>query len=49
MRVIALLLFALLFMGTPVYLLDALVMPQLDQMKYTYEHVDETAARVAEP
>jgi hypothetical protein len=45
----ALLLFALLFAATPAYLLDALVMPQLDQLKYTYEHADEIAAQVAQP
>lgn len=49
MRVIALLLFALLFAVTPVYLFNYLVMPELDKLKYTYEHADEIAAQVAQP
>lgn len=49
MKVTALLLLALLFMGTPLYLLHTLVMPQLEQLQYTYSHADEIAARVAQP
>ena len=38
----------LLFAGllvTPLWLLDTLVMPQLNNLEYTYSHMDEIAAR----
>lgn len=49
MRILGLLMLALLFLGTPIYLLDSLVLPQLMQMQQTYEQVDEIAAQVARP
>jgi hypothetical protein len=48
MRVTALLLLALLFTATPFYLLNALVMPQLEQLEYTYSHADEIAQRAVQ-
>jgi hypothetical protein len=48
MRILGLLLLAGVFMVMPMMLLNRVVMPQLDALKYTYSHLDETAARVVE-
>lgn len=48
MRILGLLLLAGVFVVMPMMLLSTVVMPQLDALKYTYSHLDETAAKVAE-
>ena len=43
---------ATIFIGglalTPVYALDSLVMPELDQLKTTYESMDQTSQDIAD-
>ncbi len=46
MKFIALLLLATMFVGTPMVLFDTLVLPQMEQLQYTYDHADEIAQKV---
>lgn len=48
MRILGLTILALTFMGTPVLLLDTLVLPELTELQYTYSHLDEIAQSVVE-
>jgi hypothetical protein len=47
MKLIAYLLVVATLVGFPLYALDALLMPQLKQLQYSYAHADEIAAREA--
>lgn len=49
MRILGLLMLALLFAGTPFFLLNSLAMPQLLQVQQSYERADDIATQVALP
>ncbi len=35
------------FVGAPMYMLNYMVIPQLEAMKYNYSHFDQTAQEIA--
>ena len=47
MRVVVFSVFVFFFVGTPLYLLNALVMPELMSLQNTYSHADAIAQKVA--
>lgn len=48
MRITSFLLLTGIFLGAPVWLLNSVVMPELNDMRYTYSHLDEVAAKAVE-
>jgi hypothetical protein len=48
MRVLSLALLVGIFMGMPLWLLNTMVMPELETLRNTYSHLDEIAAKAVE-
>lgn len=48
MKILGLLLIAGVFVVTPMVLLSTVLMPEIENMQYTYSHLDEIAAKSVE-